>query len=99
MTTQDPNQILQDKLPEGSMTSYRDVTNIRRYDFPEIIVCEPSVKGGMSKHVEYMVKGKDYLGEFEVQRRYKQFFMFRESILNRFPGLYVPPMPPKKKLV
>jgi hypothetical protein len=35
----------------------------------------------MSKHVEYCVKGKDYLGEFEVYRRYKQFFLFREVLV------------------
>ena len=27
------------------------------------------------------------------------FAMFREALLNRFPGLFIPPMPPKKKLV
>ena len=48
---------MQDKLPEGSMTSYRDLVNIRKYEFPDIQVCEPTIKGGMSKHVEYLVKG------------------------------------------
>jgi hypothetical protein len=62
---------LQDKLPEGSLVTYRDVNNIRKYEFPEVIVCSPTIKGGVSKHVEYCVKGKDYLGEFEVFRRYK----------------------------
>lgn len=90
---------LQDKLPEGSLTTYRDLNNIRKYEFPDIIVCEPKIKGGVSKHVEYLVKGKDHLGEFEVPRRYKQFYMFREVLVQRFVGLYIPPMPPKKKLV
>mgnify|MGYP001560468883 FL=1 len=69
--------------------------NIRKFDFPEIIVCEPTVKG----HVAYMVKGKDRLGDFEVIRRYSQFAGFREILITRLMGLYIPPMPPKKKLV
>lgn len=47
----------------------------------------------------YTVKGKDQYGEFEVVRRYKEFNMLREVFKERFPGLYLPPMPPKKKIV
>jgi hypothetical protein len=54
------------------MMSFRDVINIRKYDFPEIVVTEPTLKGsGPTKHVEYKMTGKDYLGEFEAFRRYK----------------------------
>jgi len=82
------------------MGHFRDVSNFRKFDFPEIVVSEPIVKSsGPTKHVIYKVFGKDHLGEFECLRRYSMFAMFREALLNRFPGLFIPPMPPKKKLV
>ena len=81
------------------MTSFRDVARLRKYDFPEIIVCDPSQKGSVSKHVVYKMMGKDHLGEFEGFRRYSHFLLFREILVTRFVGLYIPPMPPKKKLV
>ncbi len=31
-------------------------------------------------------------------RRYSEFFLFREFLFSRWPGLYVPPIPPKKKI-
>lgn len=36
---------------------------------------------------------------FEAQRRYKEFFALRAVLVKRFPGLYVPPIPPKKTVV
>jgi hypothetical protein len=82
------------------MQSFRDVVNLRKFDFPEIVVSEPVAKSsGPTKHVVYKVAGKDYLGEFEVMRRYSHFALFREVLCTRFPALYIPPMPPKKKLV
>jgi len=48
----------QDSLPEGCMTTYRDLINIRKYDFPEIMVSDPVIKGsGPTKHVDYKVTG------------------------------------------
>lgn len=90
----------QDALPTGNMTSFRDVINIRKYDFPEVVVSEPTMKStGPTKHVVYKLTGKDYLGEFEALRRYSQFALFREVLCTRFPALFIPPMPPKKKIV
>ena len=84
----------------GCMRSFRDVAGLRKHEFPEIVVMEPVVKSsGPTKHVEYKVTGKDYLGEFECARRYSHFAIFREILCVRFPGLFIPPMPPKKKLV
>lgn len=33
---------------------------------------------------------------FEVFRRYSDFYCLRTSIQNRFPGVFVPAIPPKK---
>ena len=49
----------------------------------------------MGGHTAYNMKGQDVSGEFEVTRRYKEFLVFRETLTKRFPGFYVPPIPPK----
>jgi hypothetical protein len=48
---------------------------------------------GISKYTVYVVKGEDKMGEFEVQRRYSEFFTVRETLLHRWPGCYIPPIP------
>jgi hypothetical protein len=50
----------------------------------------------MGKPVKYKVKGTDKYGDFESQRRYKDFFALRNALFSRWPGCYIPPIPPKK---
>ncbi len=47
-------------------------------------------------HVTYTIKGFDRQGEFEVLRRYSEFHSFHAALSSRFPGLYIPSIPPKK---
>lgn len=47
-------------------------------------------------HVTYTVKGKDEDGDFEGSRRYNDFFHLRNSLVNRWPGTFVPAIPSKK---
>lgn len=47
-------------------------------------------------HVTYTIKGYDRQGEFEALRRYSEFHSFHNALVNRYPGLYIPPIPPKK---
>ncbi len=49
-------------------------------------------------HVTYTVKGFDRKGEFEVLRRYSEFHALHNALVNRFPGIYVPAIPPKKAM-
>jgi hypothetical protein len=44
----------------------------------------------------YLVSGSDHLGSFEIRRRYNDFFYLRESLVRKWPGLYIPPIPEKK---
>lgn len=55
-------------------------------------VCDPVNTG----HVTYTVRGKDEDGEFEGSRRYNDFYHLRHALAQRWPGTYVPPIPPKK---
>jgi hypothetical protein len=47
-------------------------------------------------HVSYTVRGRDDEGEFEGQRRYNDFYHLRNSLVNRWPGTFVPAIPGKK---
>ena len=50
----------------------------------------------MKKHTEYLIKGHDSLGEIDCFRRYSEFCVFRDFLYNRYPGLYIPPVPVKQ---
>ena len=44
----------------------------------------------------YTVLGFDRQGKFEIFRRYSDFFQLRELFVDRWPGLYIPPIPSKR---
>ena len=60
-------------------------------------MCDPQ-KSAKGDHVVYTVIGEDEHGPFEIQRRYKEFNLLRSTLFQRFPGLYVPPIPGKRKM-
>jgi sorting nexin-1/2 len=53
------------------------------------------VKGA---HVTYTVRGYDGDGPFEGAKRYNDFFHLRSALIMRWPGVYVPPIPPRKAI-
>lgn len=53
---------------------------------------------GPSKHHAYRVKGSDHYGDLEVFRRYREFDRLRLLFIERYPGLFIPPLPEKKKV-
>lgn len=46
--------------------------------------------------VQYQVKGKDSLGEWEGMRRFNHFYLLHEVLQQRWPGIYLPKLPRKK---
>ena len=44
----------------------------------------------------YSINGKDEQGEINVERRYNHFFVLRQRLTERWPGVYIPPIPSKK---
>jgi hypothetical protein len=48
--------------------------------------------------VRYNIKGSDQDSEFEAQRRYKDFFALHAVLVIKWPGCYIPSIPPKKKI-
>ena len=58
-------------------------------------VCNPQ-KPKSSDHVVYTVFGVDRQGRFEIFRRYSDFYELRALFSDRWPGLYIPPIPSKR---
>ena len=58
-------------------------------------VCNPQ-KPKNTDHVVYTVFGMDRQGRFEICRRYSDFYTLRELFSDRWPGLYIPPIPSKR---
>ena len=44
-------------------------------------------------------KGTDKNGAFEAHRRFNDFYELRLALTKRWPGVYVPSLPPKKAIV
>ena len=53
----------------------------------------------ISGHIKYKVSGEDSEGPFEENRRFKEFFSFRNVLVARWPGIYIPALPEKKMVV
>ena len=81
----------------GVVSSFKDLIARKKHNPPTIDVCETKLQNDtIGKHHVYRVKGTDYLGEFDIFRRYKHFYLLRNVFHTRFMGLYVPPIPEKK---
>ncbi|CAD8144958.1 unnamed protein product [Paramecium octaurelia] len=59
-------------------------------------VCDPKIISGINKYIVYTIKGMDKNGQFDIQRRFSDFKTIRQFLLTKWPGCYIPPVPPKK---
>jgi hypothetical protein len=88
-------------IDDGGIQSYRSQLSINKSfasnEFAQkFCVCNPrKVQGG--DHIVYTIFGEDSQGRFEIQRRFREFYLLRNVLYQRHPGLYVPPTPPKRK--
>lgn len=65
----------------------------------DISVSNPKIKEQkITKHVLYSVSGKDGQGPFESLRRYRDFLLLRSKLIKKWPGCFIPQIPPKKRL-
>ena len=53
----------------------------------------------ISGHIVYHVKGVDKHGTWEGNRRYNEFYVLHGALSVRWPGIYIPKVPPKKAIV
>lgn len=78
------------------------VTNLRyslRIIQITIEVTDPRIKDGINKYILYTVRGIDKNGQFDAPRRYNDFQLIRTTLISKWPGCYIPPLPPKKAFV
>ena len=61
-------------------------------EYKRIFVGHPKKQGDQ---ILYEIKSFDNQGYFEVKRRFKDFIAFRETLVRRLPGLYIPSLPAK----
>lgn len=50
----------------------------------------------IKSYIVYHMKGYDSLGDIDIKRRYSEFEMLREALFKRYPGIFIPPIPPKQ---
>ena len=53
----------------------------------------PVIGEGIKKHVQYSLMGTDI--QEALKRRYSDFYALHEKLLERWPGIFVPNIPPK----
>ncbi len=61
----------------------------------EFKVINPQNAGG---HIKYTCKGVDSAGAWEGQRRYNEFLILHGKLSQRWPGIPIPTIPPKKAI-
>ncbi len=57
------------------------------------MVSDPLLVEGIKSYVQYKVTGK--LVKEPIYRRFSDFYSLREKLVERWPGLYIPNLPPK----
>lgn len=57
-----------------------------------------TTRQGGGKHTDYKIMGRWRDEQFIIMRRYKEFHLLRKRLEERWPGFYIPPMPPKKTI-
>ncbi|EAS00357.2 PX-SNX8-Mvp1p-like protein (macronuclear) [Tetrahymena thermophila SB210] len=63
----------------------------------QISVGEPVTKETtLSKHTVYNIKGTDKIGQFDVYRRFNEFYTLKEVLVARWPGCFIPSIPAKE---
>ena len=83
---------LVDKSP-GQFIIYKGFVNSELKEMFDV----NTPRASSDDHIEYSVKGIDLKnGPFTIKRRYSDFYALRKCFVERFPGLYVPPVPKKK---
>jgi hypothetical protein len=87
-------------VKKGKLKGYKTKKLIKDIDTGiEVAVSNPTVVSKkVGKHVQYDISGNDKNGNFSCQRRYNAFHELRVKLCDNWPGIFVPPLPEKKKI-
>ena len=64
--------------------------------FKEFSVTKPTK---LEDYIVYQIDGYDQEGEFTKQKRYSDFYQLRSMLSKRWPGFFIPAIPPKQTIV
>lgn len=51
------------------------------------------------KKTYYVISGSDPQGNFQISRRFKEFYLLRNVLIGCWPGFYIPKIPSKQTIV
>lgn len=94
---QEINQVNQVTESSGAAekTGFEDVENAENI----FSVCDPiktnDASLGIGQVTKYRVTGQDSEGKFEIMRRFKEFDALYKTLIDRWPGCYIPAIPEK----
>ena len=92
----DDHMILERPQVEQTQGEFRIERGFAGMDRAQIFQVVNPEKAKDGDHIVYTVNGVDRLGRFEIYRRYSEFHTLREIFVDRWPGLYIPPLPEKQ---
>lgn len=90
-----------EKSKKKSKTPWKAKKLIKEIDTGiEVAVTNPTVVNKkVGKFVQYDISGNDKSGNFTCKRRYNAFKELRAKLCENWPGIFIPPLPEKKKIV
>ncbi|XP_048724245.1 sorting nexin-8 isoform X3 [Caretta caretta] len=91
----DPEQLLMQTPQRNPLLLSHTLQELLSKDTVQVELI-PEKKGLFLKHVEYEVSSKRF--KCSVYRRYNDFVVFHEMLLQKFPYRMVPALPPKRML-
>lgn len=99
-TASDLSTIYEVNETYASMISARLPPDSFLVNMIEISISDTKIydENAFAKYVIYRITGKDSSGCFEANRRYKDFLTLRDQMSYRWPGCFIPSVPPKRIL-
>jgi len=82
-----------------TISMYPDITDSKQSKYGKISVHEPELRGTnrFNRYHAYKITAPQS-GIDHVFRRFKDFVWLQETLVKFFPGVFIPPLPPKKIL-
>jgi len=79
------------------------MSELSNLPYAYILVTEPVLQRGPNEKVppfvSYLISGQDPHGEYNIRRRFREFLLLRNKLVERFTGIYIPPIPSKRAAV
>ncbi|CAD8060248.1 unnamed protein product [Paramecium sonneborni] len=61
----------------------------------DVIVQDPTIKQNQEEFIIYKIQGQDRTGNFQIQRRFSEFYQLRLQLVEKWQYCYIPAIPEK----